>query len=152
MVSIPAYSAPIDDVTTALLGLFRLSGRTVYDGRYDGDPVKPAYPYGILYALPGGSADPFPTLDLDRRAVTGMWQVTAFSNFRNQAERTARTLRDLLLARSGGDWAYPLAVPDGWVCVDRRPDAVMAGVITAGLTPNAVHSAPVRFYLTIAPA
>lgn len=150
--TVPAYFAPLDEVTSALLDLFKLSGREVYDGRYDGDPVRPAYPYGILYSVPGGNADPMPTLDLDRRTATGAWQVTAVSNYRNQAQRTAGMFRDLLTARSGSGWVYPLTVPDGWVCIARDTDAVVPGVDSAGLVPNAIYSAPVPFTVTIAPA
>lgn len=152
MVSIPAYTPPLDDVTTALLDLFRLADGTVYDGAYNGNPVKVAYPYRILYPIPGGSSDPFPDLDLDRRAVTASWQLTAVSNYRNQAERTARISRDLLLARADGDWLYPIDAPDGWQILTRRPDDVMPGVLRSGDAPTAVWSAPIRFTLTLAPA
>jgi hypothetical protein len=162
VVNIRAYSPPLDLFTTALLGLFATSGRTIYDGAYAGDPTSPAYPYGILFSLPGGSAEPFPDLDLDRTAVTAVWQVTAVSKLRNQAEAAARVFRDLLCARTvehpeqlyanSAGWAYPITAPPGWQVITRTPDAALAGVIRTGDTPNAVFSAPFKFSLTIAPA
>ena len=162
MVSVPAYSPPLDAVTTALLDFFRQSGRTIHDAVYKGDPSSPAFPYGILYSLPGGTADPFPDLDADYTAVTAVWQVTAVSKLRNQAERTARVFRDLLLARTrdhpdqsygnASGWRYELPMPSGWQCVDRAPDPMPAGVVRTGDTPNAIFTAPFKFALTLAPA
>lgn len=160
--SIPVTSPPLDLITTGLLDFFAQSGRTGYDGAYTGDPVRPAYPYWILYSLAGGSADPMPDLDMDLTTVTAVWQVTAVSNLRNQAQRTRQTLRDLLLARTAdradrlyantAGWTYPLPMPTGWTCIQRTPDPALPGVDRAGEVPAAVFSAPFRFALTIAPA
>lgn len=151
--TIPAYTPPLDEVTTALLDLFRLSSRTIFDGAYGGDAVKPVYPYGILYAVAGGVADPMPDLDKRGDEITAAWQATAVSKLRNQAQQLQRVLRDLLLARDGaGGWLYPITVPAGWVCVDRSADPVPGGVDRAGDPPNAIFSAPFRFTLTLAPA
>lgn len=150
------YSPPLDLVTTAALELLRGSAaergpRWLYDGAYDGDPLAPAYPYGILYRVPGGSADPMPDLDLDLRTVTVPYQVTTVSNVRNQCERAAGDFRDLLLARSGGGWAHELALPDGWACVDRRPDPAMPGIDRTGDYPTVIFTLPAKYLLTIAP-
>ena len=157
MVSIPAVSPPLDEITTNLLDLLDLSGRTRaagqgFDGAYGGDPVNPVFPHWILYQIPGGSPDPMPDLDLNLDTVTAVWQVTAVAKVRNQAQQLQRVLRDLLLARDGPTWTYPLAMPGGWVCIDRRPDATLAGVDRTGDPPNAIFTAPSRFYLTISPA
>ena len=151
--SIPVASPPLDEITTALLDLFGLTGRTVYDGDYDGDPVKPAYPYAVLYSIPGGSADPMPDLDKRGDEVTASWQVSCVSNYRNQAQQLARACHDLVAARTGpgSGWAYPIAVPAPWTCTDRTAEQP-AGVIRTGQTPNAIFTAPLRFTLTIAPA
>lgn len=150
--NVPAVSPPLDEVTTALLDLFALTGRTGYDGAYGGNPVQPGYPYWILFAIPGGSADPFPDLDLDLSTVTAVWQVSAVSNYRNQAQQLARMCRDLILGRGDSDWLYPISVPSGWQVTARMPDPALAGVIRSGDAPTAVWTAPVRFNLTIARA
>lgn len=153
---IPVASPPLDEITTALLDLLDLSGRTRaakqgFDGDYDGDPVKPPYPYWVLYAIPGGSSDPMPDLDKRGDEVTAAWQLTAVSKFRNQAQQLARVCHDLVVARTGAAWAYAIVVPDGWVCTDRTADQP-AGVIRTGQTPNAIFTAPLRFTLTLCPA
>lgn len=158
-------SAPLDEVTTAVLGLLRGTGRPVFDSgytrdpqlagsdrRYAADPVKPPYPYGILYRIPGGSADATPDLGISMRDVTVAFQVTAVSNYRNQCEYAAREARDRLLARAPGGWAYPLLLPTGWVCVDRRPDPAMPGIDRVGNYPNAIFNAPARYLITVTPA
>lgn len=150
--AIPVYSPPLDLITTSLIDFFEQSGRTVYDGAYAGNPVTPSYPYSIVYSLPGGSSEPFPDLDLDLTAVTATWQITAVSNLRNQAEATARMFRDLLCARTAGDWRYPITVPSGWQVVTRTPDPMLGGVVRTGDTPNAVFSSPFKFALTITPS
>lgn len=159
--TVPAASPPLDEMTTALLDLFRQSKRTVYDGAFGGDPAAPGYPYAVLYSVPGGSADPMPDLDADYSTVTAVWQVTAVSGLRNQAQQTARVFRDLLLARAPdrpdqlygntARWRYDLPAPRGWQVVDRRPDLALAGVIRTGDTPTAIFSAPFKFALTITP-
>jgi hypothetical protein len=152
VVSVPVASPPLDEITTALLDLFRLSGRTVYDGAYGGDPVKATYPYGILYAVAGGLADPMPDLDKRGDEITAAWQATAVSKLRNQAQQLQRALRDLLLARDGtGGWLYPITVPAGWVCIDRTADPVPGGVRSCPTTrttsspwPSPAASPPTR--------
>lgn len=155
---IPAASPPLDEITTALLDLFDLSGRTRadgqgFDGDYDADPVKPAFPYWVLYSIPGGSADPMPDLDKRGDEVTAVWQLSAVSKFRNQAQQLARACHDLVVARTGPGvgWAYPIVIPAGWVCTDRTAGQP-AGVVRTGQTPNAIYTAAVRFTLTICPA
>jgi hypothetical protein len=147
----PVYSAPLDLVTTAVLELLRTTGRTVYDGAYGGDPIKPIYPYSILYRIPGGSTDPFPDLDGNPREATVAYQVTTVSNLRNQCEATARLLHDRLLARTGSGYVYGLNMPTGWTDIDRRPDPAMPGIDRGGEPPAAIYSLPQRIYLTIAP-
>lgn len=156
MVSIPALSPPLDEITTALLDLLDLSGFTRageqgWDGAFGGNPKSPIYPYWILYAIPGGVADPMPDLDMRLDETTAVWQVTAVSPFRNQAQRLARVCRDLVLGRNDHGFVYPIAVPFGWEIADRQPDAAHAGVMRAGDPPNAIFSAPIRFTLTVAP-
>lgn len=148
----PVYSLPLDQATTALLELLRGTGRTVWDGAYGGDPTKPAYPYGILYALPGGSSDPFPDLGGRRLPVTLAFQVTAVSTVRNQCQATVRQFHDQVLARTAAGWVHDLPAPAGWECVDRTPDPVMPGVDRTGEPPRVVYSSPLRFALTYAPA
>lgn len=151
--STPVASPPLDLITTALLDLFRLSGRTIYDAVYGGDPTSPTYPYGILYALPGGSADPMPDLDKRGDEVTAVWQLSSVSKLRNQAQQTQRVAHDLVLARGpDGAWLYPIAIPAGWTCTDRTPDPMPAGVDRTGDTPNAIFTAPFKFALTITPS
>jgi hypothetical protein len=150
-VTVP-WSPPLDAVTTALLELLRGTGRPVYDGSYGGDPLRPPPVYGVLYTLPG-NADPIPTMDADWRVVTASWQVSAVSSLRNQAQFARRQFTDRLLARhDDGRWLHDLAVPPGWVCVDRRPDDVLPGTDREGQLPNAIFTAPLVFRLTIAPA
>lgn len=153
MVSTPVASAPMDLVTTAVLDLLNdaQEGRKVYDGAYSGDPTTPAYPYGILYRIAGGTADPMPDLDADPQTVTVAYQVTAVSNLRNQCEATARLFHDRLLARDDDGWRYPIAAPDGWAVVDRRPDPAMPGVDRTGDPPRVVYSLPARYLLTVSP-
>lgn len=148
----PIHSAPLDLVTTAILGLLTGTGRTIYDAVYDGNPTRPPYPYGILYRLLGGSSDPFPDLGGDPQEDTLAYQVTAVSNLRNQCEATGRLFRDRILARDGTGWVYGLILPTGWVCIDRRPDPAMPGIDRAGDGAAAVYSLPLRFTVTIAPA
>ncbi|WP_157936891.1 hypothetical protein, partial [Geodermatophilus chilensis] len=136
----PALSPPLDQITTALLGLLRGTGRDVWDGAYGGDPTQPAYPYGILYRIPGGSSDATPDLSGTPRTQTVPYQVTTVSNLRNQCEHTARLFRDRLLARAPGGFLHPLPTLDGWACVDRRPDPAMPGIDRAGDHPTAVFS------------
>lgn len=162
MVTTPIASPPLDAITTALLDLFKGTGRTVHDGAYSGDPIAPAYPYAILYSTAGGSADPIPDLDKRSDEITATWQVTAVSNRRNQAELTRRQLRDRLLARhlehpdqtyaNTAGWVYPIACPAGWQIVDRNPDPAMPGVDRTGDVPAAIFSAPLLFTLTVVPA
>jgi hypothetical protein len=148
----PVLSPPLDLITTNLLTLLRTAGRPVYDGAYEGDPTAPDYWYGILYRIGGGDSDPTPDLDADPRTVTVAYQVTTVGKTRNQAEAGGRILRDRLLGRTAGTWAYPLTMPAGWVCAHRRPDPVMPGIDRVGDTPNAVYSMPARYQLTVTPA
>jgi len=152
MVAPNGDSAPLDLVTTAVLTLLRGTGRTVYDAVYAGDPLKPPYPYGLLYRLPGGSADATPDLAMSLRDVTVPYQVTAVSNLRNQCEHAGREFRDRIFARELGGWKNPLPMPDGWTCTARLIDPVMPGVDQAGTQPNVVFSQPFRFYLTVSPS
>lgn len=158
-------SAPLDEVTTAVLGLLRGTGRPVFDSgytrdpqlagsdrRYAADPVKPPYPYGILYRIPGGSADATPDLGISMRDVTVAFQVTAVSNYRNQCEFTGRQFRDRIFDRELGGWKYSIAMPDGWFCTARLIDPVLPGVDQAGQQPTVTYSQPSRFYLTVARA
>lgn len=147
----PLYSAPLDQVTTAILGLLKGTGRTVYDHVFDGDPIRPPDTYGIFYRLLGGSSDPFPDLDDDPREVTLAYQVTAVSKYRNQCEATGRLFRDRVLARDGTGWVYGITLPAGWVCIDRRPDPAMPGIDRAGDGAASTFSLPLRFTITIAP-
>jgi hypothetical protein len=135
-----------------VLTLLRGSGRTIWDGAYAGSPVAPAYPYAILYRIAGGSSDATPDMSGDPRTIVVPYQVTTVSNLRNQCEQTARVLRDRLLARTPGGFTVPAAMPDGWRCVDRRPDPAMPGIDRSGDTPNAIFSLPARYLLTITPA
>lgn len=146
------YSAPLGQVTTALRDFFAALGHDVWDGAYGGDPLIPAYPYYVLYAVPGGSSDPIPTLDLDLRAKTAAWQLTAVSNLRNQAQDAAGRAYDLLVARTGDGWAHEPSWPDGWQCIRREPADELPGVIRTGEYPAAIYSQPVPFQLTLAPA
>lgn len=149
----PVLSPPLDEVTTAVLTLLRTSGRTVHDAVYTGDPITPVYPYSILYALFGGDTNPMPDLDDRHDSVTLPFQVTSVSNLRNQTQRIGRELRDRLVGKSpAGGYAYPLVMPTGWVCIDRRPDPAVPGVDRTGDTPTAVFSQPARYLLTICPA
>lgn len=148
----PVYSPPLDDVTTAVLTLLNGTGRKVWDGQYGGSPTAPTYPYGVLYRIAGGSADFTPDMGGEPRTIVVPYQVTAVSNLRNQCELAARQYRDRLLARVPGGFRYPLAMPDGWRCVDRRPDPAMPGIDRTGNEPNSILSLPARFYLTITPA
>lgn len=149
--SSPLKSAPIDDVTTALLELLRTGGRTVYDAAYAGNPLQPTYPYDIVYQLPGGSADPMPDLDADYRPVVVVFQVTTVSNLRNQCQRSAARARDLIVGRNPtGELAYELPVPAGWRC-DRWPDPAMPGVDRVGAPPSAVFNQAARYLLALTP-
>lgn len=162
MVTVPAVSPPLDEITTRLLAFFRDTGRAVYDGAYGGSPVNPTFPHAILYSVPGGLADPVPDLDADYSTLTAAWQISAIAKVRNQAEQTARVFRDLLLGRTRdhaelpytatAGWSYPIAAPDGWQITDRRPDPTLAGTIRTGDPPNAIFTAPFKFLLTITPA
>jgi hypothetical protein len=159
------YSPPLDVITTAVLQLMRATGRAVFDGAfsrvpdleqtnpvYAADPVNTQYPYGLLYQLPGGSSDPFPDLDLDLRATTIAFQVTAVSNVRNQCQAVARQFRDQVIARVDHGWVHDIAMPDGWRIAQRLPDPAAPGIDRAGDPPRVIHSCPVRFALTITPA
>jgi hypothetical protein len=153
-VTAPLTSVPLDEVTTALLDLFRgdvveHAPRWVYDAAYDGKPTKPVYPHHILYRIPGGSSDVTPDLSGVRRTISVPWQLTTVGKYRNQCERAAQVAHDRLLARTLDGFVHPLAMPAGWACVDRRPDAVMPGITRSGDVPTAVFSLPARFYLTI---
>ncbi|MCZ2837139.1 hypothetical protein [Modestobacter sp. VKM Ac-2985] len=148
----PVYSAPLDLVTTAVVELIRSTGRDTYDGEYTGSPARPAYPYFLLYRIPGGSSDVTPDMDGDARTVTVAYQLTTVSNRRNQCEAAARVGRDRLLGRDGAGWVYGLSMPAGWLCIDRSADRTMAGIDRSGTAPSAVFSLPSRYYLTITPA
>lgn len=147
----PVYSPPLDLITTAVLDLLNASGRKVWDGQYGGNPTSPTYPYGLLYRIPGGSADPMPDLDDQGDEVTAVWQVTAVSNLRNQCELTGRVFHDRLLARNANGYLYPLTMPTGWQCIRRAPDPATPGIDRTGSEPNSIFSLPQRFYLTITP-
>ncbi len=136
---------PLDLITTAVLELLRTGGRPVFDGAYTGDPHNPPYPYTILYQVAGGSADPFPSLDDRHNEATVVYQVTAVSDLRNQAQWAARAARDLMVGTE------PLLMPDGWVCIHRRPDPAMPGVERTGLEPNTIYTVPARYLITVAP-
>lgn len=150
--TVPVASAPIDLVTTAVLELLKTSGRKVCDGAYDGDPVRPPYPYHLLYTVGGGSSDPTPDLDADPQTITVAYQVSTVSNLRNQCERAAREAHDLILARRPDrtGWAHDLTVP-GWEVVDRRPDPATPGTDRTGEVPNAIFTRPARYLLTLSP-
>lgn len=147
-----AYSAPLDEVTTAVLTLLRTGTRDVWDGVYAGDPLAPGYPYHLLYRIAGGNSDAMPDLDLDLRVTTVAFQVSTVATLRNQCEHAAREARDLLLGRTPTGWATDLDLPAGWQCIDRRPDPAMPGVDRVGEPPLAVYTQPARYLLTIAPA
>jgi hypothetical protein len=164
-VTAPTYSPPLDELTTAVLHLLRATGRAVFDGAFErvaeleaedstyaADPVDTVFPYGVLYQLPGGSADPFPDLDLDLRSTTVPFQATAVSNVRNQCQFVARQFRDQLTARTAAGWTHDLAAPDGWQVIHRALDPAMPGVDRSGDPPRALYSCPVRFAFTITPA
>ena len=148
----PIYSPPVDQVTTAVLGLLNTTGRTVYDGAYGGDPTSPAYPFGILYSLAGGSTDALPDLDDERQHITLAYQVSTVSNLRNQCEATARLFHDRLTARRDGSHVYALPMPTGWVCINRRADPAQPGTDPDGTPPARVFTRPARYLLTITPA
>lgn len=151
MVTLPVYSAPLDAVTTAVLELFRATGRDVWDGAYGGDPLKPRYPYHLLYRIAGGSSDPFPDLAGNPMAVTVAYQLTTVGKRRNECENAARSARDRFLARTPGGFVYGLAMPPGWADAARAPDPVMPGIDRSGEHPTAIYSLPQRLYLTVAP-
>jgi hypothetical protein len=157
---------PIDLITTAVLTLLRTTERVVFDGGYApvpelvaqnagyaANPVRPTYPYAILYSLAGGDTDPMPDLDDRRDTVTLAYQVTSVSSLRNQCQQTGRVLRDRLVGKTpGGHYAHELVMPDGWVCIARRPDYVTPGIDRTGDTPTAIYTEPARYLLTITPA
>ena len=145
----PVYSVPLDLVTTAVLTLLRSTGRALHDGAYTGSPTAPAYPYAIVYRIAGGNSDVTPDLAASLRTVTVVYQVTAVSNLRNQCEATTRLFRDRLLARNRDGWVYGLDMPDGWACVDRRPDPAMPGIDRSGDHPQAIYAQPARYSLTL---
>lgn len=158
----PVLSPPLDEITTALLALLRGSGLMVFDGAFhgdgdgdgdnDADPINPPYPYGILYRIAGGDADPLPDLDDHADTVTVPYQVTAVGATRNQAEKAGRIFHDRLLGRSTGGWAYSPAMPAGWLLARRRPDPTVPDVVRAGDPPTVVFSQPARYLLTVVPA
>lgn len=148
----PTASAPLSDITTAVLTLLEGTGRDVWDGAYGGSPTQPAYPYLLLLRIAGGSSDPLPDLDADPQTVTVPYQVTAVSNYRNQCEFTGRQFRDRIFDRELGGWKYSIAMPDGWFCTARLIDPVLPGVDQAGQQPTVTYSQPSRFYLTVARA
>ena len=87
-----------------------------------------------------------------RRSESAAWQISAVSSQRNQAQFARRQFTDRLLARTGdGAWVHDLALPAGWVCVDRRPDDVLPGVDRTGDPPRAIFTAPAVFRLTLTP-
>ena len=158
----PTYSPPLDLVTTAALSQLRATGRVVFDSvyarvpelvtqnaGYAADPMKPPYPYGIFYSLPGGSSDLTPDLAVSRKVVELAFQVTAVSNLRNQCQATGRLFRDRLLARTRDGFVHDLPMPTDWECTDRTPDGAMPGVDVSGDATSRVYSQPFRFYLTI---
>ncbi len=95
--------------------------------------------------MAGGSADPFPSLDDRHNEATVVYQVTAVSDLRNQAPWAARAARGLMVGTE------PLLMPDGWVCIHRRPDPAMPGVERTGLEPNTIYTVPARYLITVAP-
>lgn len=143
---------PLDLIDTAVLTLLRTGGRTVYDGAFGGNAVTPAYPYDILYGLLGGSSDPMPDLEDRNDEITLPYQVTSVSSLRNQARRTARVARDLLIGRNpAGAHVTPMVMPTGWVCIRRAADPAMPGVDRTGDTPNAIFTVPARYLITVTP-
>lgn len=149
MTSPAIYSAPLDLVTTAVLDLFKATGRDTYDGAFAGNPAAAGYPYHVLYRIPGGSSDVTPDFGGNPRTITVPYQLTTVSNKRNQCEAAARVAHDRFLARDRNGWVNPLALPAGWRCIDRQPDRTLPGIDRSGSTPSAVFSLPARFYLTI---
>lgn len=147
----PVHSPPLDLLTTAVLEALKATELPVWDHSFGGDPARPAYPYGILYRLPGGSSDPFPDLAANPRALVVPYQLTAVSKYRNQCEAAGRVFRDRILTRTPGGWLYDIAAPDGWSVTGRRPDPTLPGVDKGGQPPSVTYSQPFRFYLTVAP-
>lgn len=149
---------PLDLITTAVLDLLDTPARKVWDGAYGGPPIITNTAYGILYAVAGGDANPFPDLDDRNDTVTATYQVTAVSRYRNQCQQAARAFRDLMVGKVGSagpnfvwTYAHPLDMPAGWTCIDRRPDPGLPGVDRTGEHPNALFTSPARYLLTIAP-
>lgn len=147
----PVLSAPLDVITTNVINLLKTTGRPVYDGVYGGNPTSPTFPYAIAYQLPGGNADATPDMGATLQTVTAVFQVTSVSNVRNQCQNTTRQMRDRLIGRAEGDWAYELAMPAGWVCTAREPDSVLPGVDRQGDPPTAIYSQSARYLLTFSP-
>jgi hypothetical protein len=135
-------SAPLHLVTTALLDMLRTGDRTVYDGAYQGDPLRPKYPYAVLYALDGGDSDWTPDLADSRRDVVVVHQITSVSNLRNQAQAIGQQHRDRFLAGE-------LAMPAGWVCSHRDLDRTVPGIDRVGDNPTAVYNHHQRVLMTI---
>jgi hypothetical protein len=137
-----APSAPLNLVTTALLNMLRAGERTVYDGAYQGDPVRPKYPYAVLYALEGGDSDFTPDLAESRRDVVVVHQITSVSSLRNQAQDLGQRHRDRFLTGQ-------LVLPDGWQCTRRDLDRTVPGIDRVGDNPTAVFNHHQRVLMTI---
>ena len=144
---------PVDLITTAVLTMLRTGGRTVYDGVSAANPAAPGYPFDILYAIPGGDADPLPDLEDTNTTVHLAFQVSSVSNLRNQAQHQARVARDLMLGRDEtGAYATALAMPAGWVCARRWSDPLTPSADRAGDPPQAVFTVPARYFIAVTPA
>lgn len=126
-------------------GLAVLTGRPV--GLVEApvvDSVKPDYPYGIVYPIPGGVFSG--SMDQPDEDAEGVVQVTSVGETVDSVLAMAALVRSYFLSREpDGAFAFPIDPGEGWAVVFRRP-TIAPGVDPGG---KALFSVPETFILSI---
>jgi hypothetical protein len=138
-----------DLVTTAILTMLNAAlPFEVYD---HAAPTSRAFPYAVLYKIPGGASwgpwlyDP----DADRTMV---YQVDGVGQRRDQAEWAAGKIDRVMVGRVNGQFEYPLALPGSVALCDRMRTELGGGVEVEGLQPNWTFTVPNRYEVSVTPS
>lgn len=114
--------------------------------------LRRAFPYSVLYSIPGGLLDG-PPLGAPAVDAIFVYQVSSIGLRRDQADWMADTVRRTLLSRNpAGIWQVPLQAPDGWVISARLAEGNTAGVSVDGQPPYRIFRVDERFHIGITPA
>lgn len=141
------------EVTDALLAMLNAGLPNGVDAGDHRAPEPIAYPYVILYAVPGGRYTG-PPLVAPYSDAWFVYQISSVGERRDQAQRTADTVRNLMVGHdlTTGALATALNLPAGWRVCARLQEATPPGVEPEGEPPNQVFTVPEQFTIVVTPA